>query len=85
MTAADLIHAIEQACDEAGLDESSVEVRLAHQPTWPFEYSIDEGPDITVVEVQNDAYERHDKVVYLPEGLQLGYLPEVASKALGWR
>jgi hypothetical protein len=83
MTVADLIHALQRACD--GEPEDSVEVRLAFQPNWPFEYSIDDGPGITIVEVQNDAYERHDKIIYLPEGQQLGYLPGVASKALGWR
>ncbi len=85
MTVADLIHVLQQACEDADVTPDDVEVRLAFQPNWPFEYSIDDGPDILVVEVQNDAYERHDKIIYLPEGSQIGYLPGVAARSLGWR
>ena len=85
MTVEDLVHVLKQACNDAEASPDDVEVRLAFQPNWPFEYSIDDGPDILVVEVQNDAFERYDKIIYLPEGSQIGYLPEVASKSLGWR
>jgi len=76
---------LKQACNDADASIDDVEVRLAFQPHWPFEYSIDSGPDILVVEVQNDAYERFDKIIYLPEGFQIGYLPDIAAKSLGWR
>lgn len=85
MTVADLIHVLTQACENADVSIDDVEVRLAHQAHWPFEYEIDSGPDITVVEVQNDAYERYDKILYLPEGSQLGYLPHEAAVSLGWK
>ena len=47
------------------------EVRLAMQPSWPFEYSISE---VVVV----------DDVTYLSEGTQLGYLPSEVKKELTW-
>lgn len=82
MTVADLIHTLQQACD--GEPEDSVEVRAALAQFMPLECEFDTGPDVTIVEVQNDAYERHDKIIYLPV-TSIGYLPSVASKALGWR
>jgi hypothetical protein len=54
------------------------EVRLAHQPAWPFEYAID--PTNTAVQVDLDG----GPMVYLGEGAQLGYLPEPARQQLGW-
>lgn len=110
--------------------EDDVEVRLAHQPHWPFEYSIStaavtdprenlgvewygdteheedrawhivdnsedpgddehwvEGPYETQAEAELNLerkFEEHIPVLYLAEGLQLGYLPGEARKAIGW-
>ena len=51
------------------------EVRLAMQPSWPFEYSI-----------QNDVVESEDgERVYLAESRQLDYLNGEVQEALGWR
>lgn len=66
-----------------GLDED-VEVRLAMQPSWPFEYSI------SSVEVIDNDPEGSDEepiegIVYLAEGDQLGYLPGNVCDELGWR
>jgi hypothetical protein len=75
MTVIELKEALEQMPDEA-------EVRLAMQPSWPFEYSIME-----VVPLEPDEEAPADeevKVVYLTEGSQLGYLPGEASEAIGW-
>jgi hypothetical protein len=47
------------------------EVRLAIQPSWPFEHSIR-----SVVEVDLD----DQRVVYIGEGRQLGYLPSEAKE-----
>jgi hypothetical protein len=55
-------------------------VRTAQQPQWAFEYTIDQA---VTVEVENDE-EKMEKVVYLAEGSQLGYLNELASSELGW-
>jgi len=52
--------------------DPDTEIRIAEQPNWPFEYSIDE-----VVEV--------DGIVYIGEGSQIGYLPGEVSNELGWR
>jgi hypothetical protein len=48
-------------------------VRLASQPSWPFEYTLDSEP----VEVNG--------TVWLAEAGQVGYLPGSVSEALGWR
>jgi predicted membrane GTPase involved in stress response len=66
-----------------GLDDD-MEVRLAMQPAWPFEYSI------SSVEVIDNDPEGSDKepiegIVYLVEGDQLGYLPGNVCNQLGWR
>lgn len=82
MTVADLIYVLQNACD--GEPEDSVEVRCAFAQFNPLECEFDPGPDVTIVEVQNDAYERHDKIIYLPV-TAIGYLPGVAEVALGWR
>jgi hypothetical protein len=71
VTVTDLMKELE-GCDP------DAEVRLAHQPTWPFEYAID--PTNPVVEVELDG----TPVVYLGEGAQLGYLPDAVRHQLGW-
>ncbi len=67
LTVEELVELLEQFPPEA-------EVRIAQQPSWPFEYSVGEvaAPD-------------EGKVVYIAEGAQLGYLPGEVSSELGWR
>ena len=57
------------------------EVRFASQPSWPFEYSIE-----TAIEVDLDGNDTGipKDVVYLEEGIQIGYLPELAKFKLSW-
>jgi|TARA_R110000803_G_scaffold206878_1_gene274437 hypothetical protein len=57
------------------------EVRFASQPSWPFEYSIE-----TAIEVDLDGNDTGipKDVVYLEEGSQIGYLPELAKFELSW-
>ena len=69
--------------------DPDIEVRLAMQPSWPFEYDIsrvayvdptypeyhDLGPEDA--DVPDDEADR-PPVVYLVEGSQLGYLPQIA-------
>jgi hypothetical protein len=59
------------------------EVRMANQPNWPFEYSIE---DVVAVEMENeeDEEELGEVIIYLGEGRQIGYLPEQAKDELGW-
>jgi hypothetical protein len=71
VTVTDLIQHLE-GCDPAA------EVRLAQQPAWPFEYTID--PTTPIVEVDLG----DSPVVYLAEGAQLGYLPHPVRQQLGW-
>lgn len=53
-----------------------IEVRLAEQPRWAFEYSIQE--DLGVAKVKGEM------ITYLAEGTQLNYLPHAAAVAVGW-
>lgn len=116
MTVRELIGVLECEPEDA-------EVRLAFQPSWPFEHSVgdvvtmdDAGSDLEVVECEGEWYveegeegevagpfateaeaeskltslleaedEEIGNVVWIGEGGQLGYLPAVASRALGWK
>lgn len=53
--------------------EDDLEVRLATQPSWPFEYSI------------TDVVSHHDGIVYVAEGRQIDYLNSEVVEMLGWR
>jgi hypothetical protein len=79
MTARDLIEELEYAISINGNED--VEVRMAQQPKWAFEYSIDEA---VTIEVDDEDADEKSKIVYLGEGTQLGYLNEDASRELGW-
>ena len=65
MTVAELMELLEQF-------DPHMEVRLAEQPKWPFEYSIEDVVG-------------HNDVVYIGEGRQIDYLDGEVSDALGWR
>jgi hypothetical protein len=75
-----------------------MEVRIAQQPGWPFEYSISDGLVVDVSgcdpeelpETDMDGrrfVDEHEpkEILYLAEGNQIGYLPGVVSSAIGWR
>ena len=79
MTARDLIEELEYAISING--DNDVEVRMAQQPKWAFEYSIDEA---VTIEVDDEDTDEKEKIVYLGEGSQIGYLNEDASRELGW-
>ena len=79
MTAQELIEELEYAIERNG--NQDVEVLMAQQPKWAFEYSIESA---VTVEVGNECDDVKDKVVYLGEGSQIGYLNENASNELGW-
>ncbi|MCU0928810.1 MAG: hypothetical protein MUE62_06360 [Burkholderiaceae bacterium] len=96
MSKTTLRYLIEQLQDMADTYGENTEVRIAHQPSWPFEYGIgevvagsegddDDGDD----DPREGGAQRDDDdtpvVVYIGEGTQLGYLPGNASRALGWR
>jgi hypothetical protein len=77
MTAKELIEEMEWAIEQNGGD---VEVRIASQPSWPFEYSLDTAATVAIEADDGDT----DKVVYLAEGAQLAYLNEKAREEIGW-
>jgi len=57
------------------------EVRFASQPSWPFEYSIDQ----VVVGNPNEEDDRvAPETIYLVEGHQIGYLPDEIKEEIGW-
>jgi hypothetical protein len=84
MNVRELIEQLTDLADEYGDD---VDVRMANQPRWAFEYSI---ADVQAVVLTSSKRERlqgaepKQAVIYLAEGSQLGYLPGAASVALGW-
>ena len=79
MKAKELIEELEYAISINGGND--VEVRTAQQPKWAFEYSIEQA---VTIEVEDENTDEREKVVYLAEGSQIGYLPELASSELGW-
>ena len=79
MTAKDLIEELEYAISVNGGED--VEVRTAQQPKWAFEYTIDTA---VTIEVDDEYTDEKNKIVYLGEGSQLGYLNELASSEMGW-
>ena len=69
MTAQYLIELLQQL-------NPDTEIRIASQPKWPFEYTIDDLREVRL--------EEGEEVAYIVEGTQIGYLPEEASEELGW-
>jgi hypothetical protein len=83
-----LIEQLEDMREQLG-GNGDVEVRLMHQPEWPFEYDIagvvssldirENEPD------EDDAFDPEgdtEQVVYICEGRQLGYGSKAAWAAL---
>ena len=71
--------------EELKLVDEDCEVRFASQPSWPFEYSIGGVIQVCVeTEDRNDEGYEKEEIVYLEEGMQLGYLPQEAKDELGW-
>lgn len=73
---------VQELIDELEMMDPNAEVRLAMQPSWPFEYSIDQIAEVSVVNKFDEEVEK--KVLYLSEGSQLGYLPGHVGEELGW-
>ncbi len=68
---------IDRLQDIADLYGEATDVRLATQPSWPFEWDVG-----NVVAVSDD--DGH-AAAYVSEGTQLGYLPGAAATELGWK
>lgn len=76
MTLNELIDTLTDIRDS--LTDGDCDVRLAIQPSWPFEHSIGR---VALVENAEDT----GTTVYIGEGGQLGYLSADARAELGWR
>ena len=76
MTAAALIELLEDLDPET-------EIRIAHQPSWPFEYSISAYDHAFEEEVEGRR--GTGPVFWLAEAQQLGYLSRDVAEQLGWR
>ena len=69
-----------------GFDDE-VEVRLAMQPNWPFEYSVS---DSVAIAGEGDNFDDYDApagavtILYLAEDRQLDYLPGHIREQLRW-
>lgn len=72
---------VQELIEELNYMNPDAEIRIASQPNWPFEYSIN-----STVEVEGDeeGEEEGFPTVYIVEGRQLGYLPRNAKDEIGW-
>jgi hypothetical protein len=73
LTVSGLIDELEDCDPEA-------EVRLATQPSWPFEWSLSNREPGPVLQVDLEG----QPIVYLVEGEQFGHLPGSVAEELGW-
>ena len=67
---------------QGSFPDGDPEVRLAMQPSWPFEYSIHSVTCLGGPEDPEDPEGEDAPVVYISEGVQLGYLPGAAKDAV---
>ena len=74
MTVGQLLEALQDIAEEHGED---VEVRLAHQPQWAFEYSIGE---VVLVEPKERELKPGDRVKNLLRGRQRGAIARLESE-----
>ena len=74
MRLSELIETLQSIVDE--YPDEDPEVRLAVQPQWPFENSIHSVASLGGLEGEGAP------VVYISEGVQLGYLPGPAKDAV---
>lgn len=79
MTIAELIELLQDLALESPLGDDTI-VRLASQKNWPFEYSLESGHCVNM----GDEGEDGEFFVYLAEGEQLGYLPDIVCQEIGW-
>ncbi len=84
MQATELIEELTYAIECNGGED--VEVLLAQQPKWAFEYSIDQAVVVAEEDEESDDDRTPPKSVkvYLSEGSQIGYLNENAAAEIGW-
>lgn len=76
MRLSELLETLQSIADE--YPDEDPEVRLAMQPQWAFEYSIHSVTPVSLEDRQGEEF----PVVYLSEGVQLGYLPGAAKDAV---
>jgi hypothetical protein len=70
---------VEELMDRLSEMPPEAEVRIAEQPQWAFEYSIESFNPVVVARDGDN-----NEVVYIGEGSQLGYLPGSVAEELGW-
>lgn len=90
---------VEELLNELSELPRCAEVRIASQPNWPFEYSIqgiymvelgdsnddeESAPNPNVSSSDEDEASDEPILIFLAEGSQLGYLPRNARRAIGW-
>lgn len=85
---------VEELIEQLQEMDRDAEVRIATQPNWPFENSIESVQqvtgDITEIHDEDEGYregwkEFDQPIVYIGEGQQLGYLPQGAAQQFGWK
>lgn len=81
MELGDLIILLQEIEDQVGPE---AEVKLAFQPRWPFEHSIEKVELVEFQVMEGGELVDEPPTVYIAEGSQLGYLDSTAAKILGW-
>ena len=75
---------VEELLDQLDGLPLHAEIRIASQPSWPFEYAVQGVYAAEAGEPDDDEASDELPVVYLAEGSQLGYLPRTARQTIGW-
>jgi hypothetical protein len=77
--------------------DDDMEIRLAHQPSWPLEFTVSDAVVVDINQTEDEMFEDEPddgtrsednevkEILYICEGSSTGYLPGVVSKHLGWR
>ena len=65
--------------------DDDVEVRIAEQPRWAFEYTINNAYEVEVNRATEDNPDAISvEILYIVEGTQIGYLPQEVAEQIGW-
>lgn len=81
--------------------DDEMEVRFASQPSWPFENEIRSGEVVDLSSQDDEDYcgpeggpdpdgevteeTESEEILYLVEGSQIGYLPGIVARSIGWK
>lgn len=84
----DLIDRLQEIAEELDEKAGDTDIRIAEQPSWPFENRIFDAhlfnPEDAEGEEEEDESAKGDPVVYIVDGGQIGYLPSAVRREISW-